>query len=564
MKSTLTFFSWLALAKGTAAHQQRLPTVDLGYQVHRAISFDDTYKAYNFTNIPFAEPPLGSLRFSAPIPPKGRKSGIQDGSVGRVCPQAFPDWLALATLFTTAFATNQVSSFNVTQAKGLLSHMPPPPPDGRTTEDCLVLDVLVPQKVFDERAVHKRGGKITKGAPVLVWIYGGGYILGDKTMFGTPNDLMAATKTKGHDGAIWVAMNYRLGAFGFLSGPTMIEQGGTPNAGLLDQRLALEWVQKNIHLFGGDPDNVTIMGVSAGGGSIMHHITAYGGQKPAPFRRAIPQSAGIVPVPGNKRQEQAFDGFLALLNVTTLAEARALPSKKLVAANMKQVAKAPYGAFVHGPTVDGSFVPGMPAKLFLQGLFAKDIEVLSTFNRNEGIVFTDPSAYNNETLFRKQVGDILSSLSSDDYEFLFEKLYPTTYDGSQPYTDSLGRAQLLISEAALTCNQNAMVKAAQKQGVAAFAYQNSVWPAIHGSEQRSLFPMGPAQGVDPQVASLVKNIVGGFVNNGSPNKSPSGGISIPPYGKNGYILDLVPKATSIIRDPTMNDRCDWWHKALYY
>jgi carboxylesterase type B len=76
---------------------------------------------------------------------------------------------------------------------------------------------------------------------------------------------MAATQTKGSDGAIWVAMNYRLGAFGFLSGPTFLEQGGVANAGLLDQRLALEWVQKNIHLFGGDPDNVTVMGVSAGG-----------------------------------------------------------------------------------------------------------------------------------------------------------------------------------------------------------------------------------------------------------------------------------------------------------
>ncbi|UKZ52962.1 hypothetical protein TrVGV298_006748 [Trichoderma virens] len=546
MKPTLPFFSWLALASGTTVHQQELPTVDLGYQVHRAISFDKTLKAYNFSNIPFAEPPLGSLRFSAPVPPKGRKSGIQDGSVGKVCPQASPDYLGLSTLFTTAFATNQVSSFNVTQAKELLSQLPPPQPD------------------YSIRGAHKKRSKATKGVPVLVWIYGGGYVLGDKTMFGTPDDLMAATQTKGSDGAIWVAMNYRLGAFGFLSGPTFLEQGGTANAGLLDQRLALEWVQKNIHLFGGDPDNVTVMGVSAGGGSVMHQITAYGGQKPAPFRRAIPQSAGLVPVPGNRKAEQAFDGFLELLNVTTLAEARALPSEKLVAANMKQVANAPYGGFVHGPTVDGSFVPGMPSKLFLQGSFSKDIEILSTFNRYEGVQFTDPSAYDNETLFRKQVGDTLTSLSSADFEFIFETLYPARYDGSQPYSDSLGRAQLVISEAVFICNQNAMVKAAQKQGVAAFEFQNSIWPALHGSDQPLLFSNGLTPGVDPQISSIVKHIVAGFVNNGSPIKSPFGGVSIPAYGQNDSILDLVVNASSIIRDPTSNLRCEWWNKALYY
>lgn len=95
-------------------------------------------------------------------------------------------------------------------------------------------------------------------------------------MFGSPNDLMAATHANGSDGAIRVAMNYRLGAFGFLSGPTL-QQNGASNAGLVDQRHVLQWVQENIHLFGGDPDNLTIMGISASGISIMHYVTAYGG-----------------------------------------------------------------------------------------------------------------------------------------------------------------------------------------------------------------------------------------------------------------------------------------------
>ncbi|RFU82192.1 acetylcholinesterase [Trichoderma arundinaceum] len=381
-------------------------------------------------------------------------------------------------------------------------------------------------------------------------------------MFGSPNELMASTQTKGHSGAIWVAMNYRLGAFGFLSGSTM-QINGTANAGLLDQRLALEWVQENIHLFGGDPDNVTIMGVSAGGGSVMHQITAYGGLKPVPFRRAIPQSAGIVPVPGNREQEQTFHEFLSLLNVTTLNDARNLPSSALLAANMEQIASAPYGAFVYGPTVDGTFAPGMPSKLILQGAFAKDIEVLSTFNRNEGVLFTDPSAYDNEPLIRKQINNILTSLSSEDVDFVFETLYPEIYNGSQPYTDTLERAQLIIAEAAVICNQNSMVKAAAQQQLGAFGYQYSVWPAVHGSDQPSLFSNGPTPGVDPEISSLLKNVVAGFVNNGSPNKSPAG-ITTPPYGQVSSILNVSVNGSSVIRDPAANERCDWWQKALYY
>lgn len=381
-------------------------------------------------------------------------------------------------------------------------------------------------------------------------------------MFGSPNDLMAATHTKGSDGAIWVAMNYRLGAFGFLSGPTL-QQNGTSNAGLLDQRLALEWVQENIHLFGGDPDNVTVMGISAGAGSVMHHITAYGGQKPALFRRAIPQSAGLVPMPGNRAQEQAFNDFLSLLNVTTLNEARDLPSSALMAVNMKQIGNAPYGNFIFGPAVDGSFVPGMPPKLFLQGAFVKDIEVLSSFNKNEGVTFVDPSAYDSEPLLRKQIGYTFTLLSSEDVDYIFETLYPQTYDGSQPYTDSLGRAQLLIGEASLTCNQNAMVKAAEQQNIAAFGYEYSVWPAVHGSDQVPLFSNGPTPGVDPQVSTILKNLVGGFVNNGSPIMSPAG-ITVPPYGKDSSILNILVNASSVIRDPTASKRCDWWQKALYY
>ncbi len=88
----------------------------------------------------------------------------------------------------------------------------------------------------------------------------------------SPAGLIKASEAGGGNGTIFVAINYRLGAFGWLAG-SEIASDGNANAGLLDQRLAFEWVQKYICLFGGDPRRITVMGESAGAGSIMHHIT---------------------------------------------------------------------------------------------------------------------------------------------------------------------------------------------------------------------------------------------------------------------------------------------------
>ena len=100
----------------------------------------------------------------------------------------------------------------------------------------------------------------------------GGFALSSKTDGVSPSGLLRRAQENSDDGLVFVAINYRIGVFGFLGGPSL-QKDGTANVGLYDQRFALEWVQKNIHLFGGDPDRVTVMGNSAGGGSIVHQIT---------------------------------------------------------------------------------------------------------------------------------------------------------------------------------------------------------------------------------------------------------------------------------------------------
>jgi len=218
-------------------------------------------------------------------------------------------------------------------------------------------------------------------------------------------------------------------------------------------------VQKYIHLFGGDPSRVTVFGQSAGAGSIMHQITAYGGREcHSPFQQAILQSPGFQPFPGHWEQDQLFQTFLNNLNVSTIDEARKLPYEALSAANIEIVAASPYGTFTFAPAVDGMFAPALPGSFLAQGSFDKSVKIMTGFNADETLLFTDRSN-TNDSVFISGLKRTFPDIQSSVLDYIDNTLYPQIFNGSEPYESFFDRAKLSLAEAAFTCNTYFLHKA---------------------------------------------------------------------------------------------------------
>lgn len=134
---------------------------------------------------------------------------VDQGLVGRVCPQANPAWYLIASEFDPAYLAGKPFNASAAEAAVAAASASPPSIDPRETEDCLFLDVVVPEQVF---AQIRNSTSASKGAPVLVWIYGGGYTAGEKTGGGlyNPAGLIKASQVDGSDGVVYVALNYRV------------------------------------------------------------------------------------------------------------------------------------------------------------------------------------------------------------------------------------------------------------------------------------------------------------------------------------------------------------------
>ena len=419
------------------------------------------------------------------------------------------------------------------------------------SEDCLFLDVVMPSALFKSNIL---------GAPVIVWIHGGGFLLSNKWGNGDASGLIANSISAGREGFIWVAMNYRLGPLGFLSGPTMQAGGGVANAVLFDQLTALRWVKKYIHLFGGDPNRVTMAGASAGAGSIMHHLTAYGGAPVAPedvlFQQVLLQSPAIQPITSRFHQEQGLQLLLNAANVSTFAELKALDAPTMLRAQKLAQVNAFYGQFIYGPTPDDTYVTDIPGKLMLQGAFNPNVTVLSGRNAFEAIRSIDPHVA--AAGFNSYIQGFYPSAQPPVNSYISNTLYPPVYNGSQPYTTPFARLDLAITEANFACNTNFLARAYKNK---TYNYTFSVPPGAHQEDlPYTFFPSTKPAVLNKSLALTLQDITINYVQTGNPNGP--GVPSFPIYGE-GALLNLNQTFVNAIPDNVANGRCLFWQKALY-
>ncbi|MFH5882732.1 carboxylesterase/lipase family protein [Halalkalibaculum sp. DA3122] len=287
---------------------------------------------YIYKGIPFAAPPVGKLRWRPPRP--------------------VDDWTGIKQIkqFGPRCMQRPIFDDMVFRSDGM-------------SEDCLYLNVWSP--------VESPGADL----PVLVYFYGGGLMAGDGSEPRYDGESMARNK-----GLVVVTVNYRLSVFGFLSHPGLTAESphsASGNYGLLDQARALQWVKENIEAFGGDPEQVTIAGESAGSMSVS-------AQMASPLSRDL--IAGAVGESGSllgslsavslRKGEKAGRTFQDLLGAASLEEMRQMPAEKVLEATAREdVPRFPV-------TVDGYFFPKKPIEIYRSGEQA-DVPLLVGWNSEE-------------------------------------------------------------------------------------------------------------------------------------------------------------------------------------
>lgn len=378
---------------------------------------------HSFKGIPFAEPPVGDLRFAPPVKYRRSYEGLSADKFSKSCVANRANGLSsiIGTLMRYAGPFAGVLQTFIPQISNVLTTV-------EMGEDCLYLNVYKPAKA-------NRGDNL----PVMFWIYGGSFSSGDGGMY--DGNRFVQTSIDMNQPVIIVTHNYRLGPYGFLSGKTVKEQG-MANNGLKDQRMALQWVADHIESFGGDPSKVTIFGESAGAMSTFAHMAAYGGNntyngKPL-FRGAIMQSGSIMPMANVDEgfASDAMKNFASAAgcgNSDEMSTIKCLRNRSVDQLNTAQNQLGMSNSFyAWSPHTDGDFIPDHQTNLVKQGRFAKVPFIIGT-QEDEATVFAPVNGGpQSEDDVRKFFADMFKKASSKDIDDIL-KYYPDDPNQGAPF-----------------------------------------------------------------------------------------------------------------------------------
>ena len=474
---TLCLFTSLVLSQSASAATNTQVKLDSGQVEGALVSADSGIRV--FKGIPYAAPPTGELRWRPPQPVKGWDGVRQAKEFGAICPQ--PPLLAAMTG----------------------EKLP------ATSEDCLFLNVWTNAASPDAKL------------PVMVWIHGGGLSLG------WSQQAVYDGKAFAERGVVLVSINYRLGPLGYLSLPELSresEHKASGNYGFLDQVAALEWVERNIAAFGGDPGNVTIFGESAGGTSVHALLTSP--RANGLYHRAIAESPWITESniahltqasPFGPSAEGLGSAWASKLagGDTSLAALRPVPVAEIIAKS----------AMGYQPViaVDGWFMPQHGEKTFAEGKATK-VPLIAGSNTDEGTMFMGQLGFGTADAYlngmKKTYGDQSAAVVA---------LYPVPADGK--LNDTLNR---YLTDSWFLRATRGMLLGSAKAGAPTWQYTFTLpsrampaWGAHHAAELSFVFntPVGITSGqavewneAERRVADAMIGYWVQFAKSGDPNR----------------------------------------------
>ncbi len=473
--------------------------------------YEESGQVAVFKGVPYAKPPVGEYRWKPPQPVEPWEGTIE---ATRFSPMALQVDVDFETFINKLIDGQGWSSLRNMMIKYLIKVAPKP----KQSEDCLYLNIRTPSLDKDAKL------------PVMVWIHGGGH------QYGSGSDIFYNSNALALREVVVVSINYRLALMGFFAHPELSkesEHGVSGNYGTLDQIAALRWVQNNIEAFGGDPENVTIFGESAGGESVAHMMASPLAR--GLFHKAIMQSPAtncqmvhlkqpFITYPAVEDTGKAFADKIVSRKGNNLSELRKMPAKKITELFKKE---RDFDFFF--PVIDGYVLEKSPFEIFLKGEQAS-VPLLLGSNSDEGSLFyslfrTPLMEYKHKGILPHEVTELLRNEFGSDTDTLF-KLYPGLNAGREEALISLLGDNMFGSRAYFYASQ------AKKNGQTVYMYYFTMPPSsprqtigahhaaeiplVHGSQSLA-FPM-----TDKEIA-LSKVMIDywtQFAKTGNPNIAP--------------------------------------------